>query len=53
MSYVTVEGGNRLEGEVLLQGSKNGTLPILAASVLCKGQVTLRHCPRISYVTDL
>lgn len=53
MSYVIVEGGNRLEGEVLLQGSKNGTLPILAASVLCKGQVTLRHCPRISDVTDL
>ncbi len=53
MSYVTMEGGNRLEGEVLLQGSKNGILPILAASILCKGQVTLRHCPRISDVTDL
>lgn len=53
MSYVTMEGGNRLEGEVLLQGSKNGTLPILAACILCKGQVTLRHCPQISDVTDL
>ncbi len=53
MSYVTMEGGNRLEGEVLLQGSKNGTLPLLAASILCKGQVILRHCPRISDVTDL
>lgn len=53
MSYVTMEGGNRLEGEVLLQGSKNGTLPIVAASILCKGQVILRNCPRISDVTDL
>lgn len=53
MSYLTMEGGNRLEGEVLLQGSKNGTLPILAACILCKGQVILRQCPKISDVTDL
>lgn len=53
MSYVTMDGGGRLEGEVLLQGSKNGTLPILAASILCNGQVILRHCPRISDVIDL
>ena len=28
-------------------------IPILAASILCKGQVTLRHCPRITDVTEL
>lgn len=53
MSYVRIEGGNKLEGELLLQGSKNAVLPILAAGVLCRGKVILHHCPNISDVRDL
>ena len=53
MSYVRIEGGKKLEGELFLQGSKNAVLPILAASVLCKGKVFLKNCPDISDVRDL
>lgn len=53
MSYISVIGGNKLEGEILLQGSKNAVLPILAASVLCDEPVEIRNCPDISDVRDL
>ncbi len=50
MSCVTIVGGTKLRGELVLQGSKNATLPILAAAVLCKGRVVLKNCPDISDV---
>lgn len=53
MSYVKIEGGTKLEGELSLQGSKNGVLPILAACILCKGRVILKNCPDISDVRDI
>lgn len=53
MSYISIKGGNKPEGEILLQGSKNATLPILAAAVLCKGKVILNNCPDISDVKEL
>lgn len=53
MSYISIIGGNRLSGEITLQGSKNATLPILAAAVLCDGPVELFNCPDISDVRDL
>lgn len=53
MSYISIKGGNRLEGELSLQGSKNATLPIIAASVLCRGTVVLENCPDISDVREL
>ena len=53
MSYISIIGGNRLNGEISLQGSKNATLPILAAVVLCDGPVELLNCPDISDVRDL
>ena len=53
MSYISIKGGIRPEGELLLQGSKNATLPILVASVLCRGTVVLENCPDISDVREL
>jgi len=53
MSYISIKGGVRPEGEILLQGSKNATLPLLAASVLCRGEVVLENCPDISDVREL
>ncbi len=45
---ISVRGGKRLEGEIRVQGAKNSALPILAAAVLCKTQVTLYNCPRLT-----
>ena len=48
MSQLLLKGGSPLEGEVTIQGAKNSALPILAAAVLCKSQVTLYNCPRLT-----
>lgn len=48
MGCFTVEGGHRLEGSLTVQGSKNGALPLLAASVLVNGTTCLRHCPDLT-----
>ena len=41
---LSVRGGRRLEGEVTIQGAKNSVLPILAATLLARGQVALLGC---------
>lgn len=48
-SYI-VYGGKRLEGEITVSGSKNATLPILAASILNKGITRLYNIPEIEDV---
>lgn len=47
---IIIEGGHRLEGELEISGSKNATLPIMVASILCKGTLTLHNIPNISDV---
>ena len=47
---IAVHGGRRAEGEVVLQGSKNAALPMLAASILTSDEMIFRHCPDISDV---
>ncbi|MBO0780664.1 MAG: UDP-N-acetylglucosamine 1-carboxyvinyltransferase, partial [Ktedonobacteraceae bacterium] len=43
-----VEGGQRLEGSVVVQGAKNAALPIIAAALLAtKGQTILHNVPLI------
>jgi UDP-N-acetylglucosamine 1-carboxyvinyltransferase len=46
-----VRGGVRLEGSVATHGAKNAALPIMAASMLAKGKVTLHRVPRITDVS--
>ena len=50
MSVYMIDGGRRLSGEVKIQGSKNSSLPILAATLLCGGECVLYNCPRLSDV---
>ena len=47
MSHLLIQGGRRLSGEVAVQGAKNSVLPILAATLLTGGEVTLENCPRL------
>ena len=46
-----VNGGRRLEGSVVTHGAKNAALPIMAASLLASGPVTLHRIPRITDVS--
>jgi len=45
-SYV-IEGGKRLKGEIDISGSKNASLPIIAATLLNKGITKLYNVPNI------
>lgn len=47
MSSLIIKGGNRLEGEVEVQGAKNAVLPILAATVLNGGKNVIHNCPNL------
>lgn len=47
MSYYLVEGGRTLSGEVTVQGAKNSVLPILAATLLSRGECVLTDCPHL------
>lgn len=42
-----IRGGNRLEGTCAVQGSKNASLPVLAASILCPVRCELKNVPQL------
>lgn len=48
MQKLIINGGQRLRGEIELQGAKNSALPILSASLLCDGESILYNCPCLS-----
>lgn len=48
-----VTGGIPLSGEITLSGSKNGGLPIIAASLLVSGTAVLHNVPQIADVENL
>jgi len=47
MDKYIIKGGKPLEGIVKISGSKNAALPLLTASILNRGKVTLRNIPRL------
>ncbi len=48
MQKLIVNGGRTLRGELQLQGSKNSSLPIMAASLLCGEECVLNNCPELT-----
>lgn len=50
MNAIQIYGGNCLEGQIKIQGSKNAALPILAAALLINGICEIENCPDISDV---
>lgn len=50
MDFIHIEGGNRLTGDVNIQGSKNSALPILAAAAAVDGICIIENCPRLTDV---
>lgn len=52
MELFKVSGGKRLGGEITLHGAKNSALPILAATILVKGESVIHNCPDLSDVRE-
>lgn len=50
MSEIEVRGLCRMQGEIVVQGSKNAVLPMMAASILNSGRTVLENVPRIQDV---
>ncbi len=48
MSKLLVTGRRKLSGEVYVQGAKNSALPVLAATILTKGENVIFNCPDLS-----
>lgn len=48
MDSLIVNSGIRLMGETAVQGSKNSSLPILAATVLVGGVCQIHNCPELT-----
>ncbi|HAO31527.1 MAG TPA: UDP-N-acetylglucosamine 1-carboxyvinyltransferase [Candidatus Competibacter sp.] len=51
MSKLIINGGVPLRGELRASGAKNAVLPILAATLLADGPVTVRNVPHLQDVT--
>ena len=52
MPKMIITGGKTLNGDVFISGAKNSVLPLLAATLLCDGEVKLYNCPDISDVEN-
>src|SRR5699024_1886566 len=53
MDKLLITGGQRLDGEIRISGSKNSSLPIIAATLLASEPVTLGNLPHLQDVTTL
>ncbi len=50
MDKLIIDGPTRLSGEVKIDGSKNATLPIMAACLLAEGKSVIKGVPQLSDV---
>jgi len=53
MDKLQIRGGKPLEGEVRISGAKNAALPILAATLLAEGPVSVGNVPHLRDVTTM
>ena len=51
MDKLIIQGGARLRGEIRISGAKNAALPILAATLLASGPVTVCNMPHLHDIT--
>lgn len=53
MDAFVIQGGKRLRGTVRIHGSKNASLPLVAAALLTDQPVTLRDVPDLSDIRNM
>ena len=53
MQKLEVFGANKLKGQIKISGSKNASLPILAATLLSKKTIYLKNLPRVGDIETM
>ncbi len=53
MQKLEVFGANRLKGQVKISGSKNASLPILAATLLSNKKIILKNLPKVKDIETM
>ena len=53
MQKLEVFGGKKLKGKIELSGSKNSSLPILAATILSEEKIYLSNLPRVKDIETM
>ncbi|XOZ34914.1 UDP-N-acetylglucosamine 1-carboxyvinyltransferase [Halomonadaceae bacterium KBTZ08] len=53
MDKLLIQGGQPLHGEIRISGAKNSALPILAATLLADGKVSVGNLPHLHDVTTM
>ncbi len=53
MDKIKITGGVRLKGKIEIGGAKNSALPLMAASLLMEGSVTLSNLPHLSDISTM
>src|SRR5262245_58854993 len=53
MDEIWIQGGRRLQGKVACSGSKNATLPVLAAAMLAPGRYRFTNVPDLKDVSTM
>jgi UDP-N-acetylglucosamine 1-carboxyvinyltransferase len=53
MDKLIITGGARIDGEIRISGAKNAALPILAATLLADGPVTVCNLPHLHDITTM
>jgi len=53
MDKFSIEGPSKIRGKVKISGSKNSSLPILAATLLFNEPVTIKNLPRVKDIDTM
>ena len=53
MQKLEIKGGRKISGTIIISGSKNATLPILASTILTNKKVTIKNVPLVKDVLTM
>ena len=53
MQKLEIKGGRKISGTIIISGSKNATLPILASTILTNKKVTIKNIPLVRDVETM
>ena len=53
MQKLEIKGGRKISGTILISGSKNATLPILASTILTNKKITIKNIPIVKDVETM